>query len=51
MTSTNPIDEYIERQDSVHKGNLCAVRDTDPEGASRSGRADFVVNAHMVEGA
>lgn len=28
MTSTNPIDEYIERQDPARKDNLCAVRDT-----------------------
>lgn len=28
MTSTNPIDEYIEEQNPVHKDNLCAVRDT-----------------------
>ena len=26
MTSTNPIDEYIERQDPARKDNLCAVR-------------------------
>lgn len=28
MTSTNPIDEYIEGQDPIHKDNLSAVRDT-----------------------
>lgn len=28
MTSTNPIDEYIEGQDPARKENLCAVRDT-----------------------
>ena len=28
MTSTNPIDEYIARQDPTRKGNLYAVRDT-----------------------
>ena len=28
MTSTNPIDEYIERQDPARKDNLCDVRDT-----------------------
>ena len=28
MTSTNPIDAYIEEQDPVHTANLCAVRDT-----------------------
>lgn len=28
MTSTSPIDEYIERQDPARKDNLCAVRDT-----------------------
>ena len=39
MTSTNPIDEYIERQDPARKDNLW------------SRRADFLVNAYMVEGA
>lgn len=48
MTSTNPIDEYIERQDPARKGNLCC-EGYDPEGASRSRRADFLVNAYMVE--
>ncbi len=28
MTSTNPIDEYIEEQNPVHKTNLYAVRNT-----------------------
>lgn len=50
MISSNPIDEYIEKQDPIHKANLCTVRDTDPKEASRSGREDFVVNAYMVEG-
>ena len=27
MTSTNPIDKYIEGQNPIHKDNLCAVRD------------------------
>ncbi len=28
MSTTNLIDEYINKQDPAHRNNLCAVRDT-----------------------